>query len=106
MMKNLRNEMSDNPISYDDNNSHLNKYMKQIEEYEKEHFVNITVPKKIIKQLKKKDNNIDDLHKIDTELKILSNTLNDKKSNSNNDNSKSKDKFNSKSFLKKKRKHK
>ena len=109
MMKNLRNEMSDNPISYDDNNSHLNKYMKQIEEYEKEHFVNIIVPKKIIKQLKKKDNNIDDLHKIDTELKILSNTLNDKKYNSNYDNSKSKDKFNSKkskNFLKKKRKHK
>ena len=107
MMRNLREEMSDNPINYDNNrNSYYNKYMKEIEEYEKEHFVNITVPKKVIKQLKKKDNNIDDLSKIDTDLKILSNTLNEK-----NNYGKSKEKYNlnskkSKSFLNKKRKHK
>ena len=80
MMRNLREEMSDKPTNYDDNsNSYYNKYMKEVEEYEKEHFVNITVPKKVIKQLKKKDRNIDDLYKIDTNLKILSNTLDEKK---------------------------
>ena len=108
MMRNLREEMSDNPTLFDNNsNSYLNKYMKEVEKYENEHFVNITVPKKVIKQLKKKDNNVDDLLKIDTNLKLLSNTINEKgysdKSN------KSKDKFKSKStkkFLNKKRKHK
>ena len=55
MMRNLREEMSDNPKMYDNNsNSYLNKYMKEVEKYENEHFVNITVPKKVIKQLKKK----------------------------------------------------
>jgi hypothetical protein len=109
MMRSLREEMSDNPINYDNgSNSYYNKYMKEIEDYEKEHFVNITVPKKVIKQLKKKDNNIDDLSKIDTDLKILSNTLNEKNSYNYG---KSKDKYKintkkSKSFLNKKRKHK
>ena len=105
IMRNLREEMSDNPTLIDNNkNSYLNKYMKEIEKYENDHFVNITVPKKVIKQLKKKDNNVDDLYKIDTNLKILSSTLNDK--NYSND---KKDKYNpkkSKSFLNKKRKHK
>jgi hypothetical protein len=78
MMRNLKNEMSDKPMSFDNNsNSYFNKYMKEVEEYEKDHFVNITVPKKVIKQLKRKDENVDDLYKIDSELKILSNTLND-----------------------------
>ena len=109
MMRNLREEMSDKPTNYDNNsNSYYNKYMKEVEEYEKEHFVNITVPKKVIKQLKKKDRNIDDLYKIDTNLKILSNTLDEKKYSNkskekNNSNSNSK---RGKSFLKKKRKHK
>ena len=78
MMRNIKNEMSDKPMSFDNNsNSYFNKYMKEVEEYEKDHFVNITVPKKVIKQLKRKDENVDDLYKIDSELKILSNTLND-----------------------------
>ena len=76
MLKDLRNEISDKPINYDNNNnSHYNKYMKEVEEYEKDHFVNVQVPKKVIKQLKKKDNNTDDLTKLDKELKILSNTI-------------------------------
>ena len=108
MMRNLREEMSDNPTLYDNNsNSYLNKYMKEVEKYENEHFVNITVPKKVIKQLKRKDNNVDDLLKIDTNLKLLSNTINEK-SYSDKPN-KSKDKYKSKSttkFLNKKRKHK
>ena len=108
MMRNLREEMSDKPINYDNNsNSYLNKYMKDIEKYENDHFVNITVPKKVIKQLKKKDNNVEDLYKIDSNLKILSNTLNDnfdKKSNKKYKDGKG-DK-NQKKFLNKKRKHK
>ena len=108
MIRNLKNEMSDNPINFDNNsNSYYNKYMKEKEEYEKEHFVNITVPKKVIKQLKRKDNNVEDLYKLDTDLKILSNTINEDKNNSSK--SKSKDNFsykNFKNFLKKKRKHK
>ena len=108
MMRNLREEMSDNPTLYDNNsNSYLNKYMKEVEKYENDHFVNITVPKKVIKQLKKKDNNVDDLLKIDTNLKLLSNTINEKsyldKSNKSKDKYKSK---NTKKFLNKKRKHK
>ena len=103
MMRNLKNEMSDKPISFDNSsNSYLNKYMKEVEDYEKEHFVNITVPKKIIKQLKRKDNNVDDLYNIDSNLKLLSNTLNDnfdKKKNTKVDK-------NQKRFLNKKRKHK
>ena len=106
-MRNLREEMSDNPTMFDnDRNSYLNKYMKEIEKYENDHFVNITVPKKVIKQLKKKDNNVDDLYKIDTNLKILSSTLYDKNYIKDK---KDKDKFNpkkSKSFLNKKRIHK
>ena len=107
MMRNLREEMSDNPKYIDNNNnSYLNKYMKEVEEYEREHMTNISIPKKVIKQLKKKDNNVEDLYKLDTNLKILSNTLNEKK-NVN----KSKEKYNkinkkSKGFLNKKRKHK
>ena len=78
MMQDLKNELSDKPINYDNNsNSYLNKYMKEVEQYEKDHFVNITVPKKVIKQLKRKDNNVDDLYKLDSNLKIISNTLND-----------------------------
>ena len=103
MMRDLKNEMSDKPINFDNNsNSYLNKYMKEVEQYEREHFVNITVPKKVIKQLKRKDNNVDDLYKLDSNLKILSNTLNDnfdKNKNSNKDKK-------PKKFLNKKRKHK
>ena len=103
MMQDLKNELSDKPINYDNNtNSYLNKYMKEVEQYEKDHFVNITVPKKVIKQLKRKDNNVDDLYKLDSNLKILSNTLNDnfdKKNNSSKDEKQKK-------FMNKKRKHK
>ena len=103
MMRDLKNEMSDKPINFDNNsNSYLNKYMKEVEQYERDHFVNITVPKKVIKQLKRKDNNVDDLYKLDSNLKILSNTLNDnfdKNKNSNKDKK-------PKKFLNKKRKHK
>ena len=103
MMQDLKNELSDKPINYDNNsNSYLNKYMKEVEQYEKDHFVNITVPKKVIKQLKRKDNNVDDLYKLDSNLKIISNTLNDnfdKKNKPNND-------IKHKKFLNKKRKHK
>ena len=104
MMRDLKNEISDKPINFDNNsNSYLNKYMKEVEKYEKDHFVNITVPKKIIKQLKRKDDNVDDLYKLDTNLKILSNTLNDNYDKNKNKNSKA-DK-NKKKFLNKKRRH-
>ena len=108
LLRNLREEMSDNPKLYDNNsNSYLNKYMEENEEYEKEHFVSITVPKKVIKQLKKKDNNVDDLYKIDTQLKLLSSGLDEKNySNKSKENKNSKNKKNSKKFLNKKRKHK
>ena len=100
MMRNLREEMSENPVNIDNNsNSYLNRYMKEVEEYENEHLVRVTVPKKMIKQLKKKDNNVDDLYKIDTNLKLISNVLDDK-NNSKNTNIKSK------KYLQKKRKHK
>jgi len=103
MMRDLKNELSDKPINYDNNtNSYLNKYMKEVEQYEKDHFVNITVPKKVIKQLKRKDNNVDDLYKLDSNLKILSNTLNDKFDKKNN----SIDDKKQKKFMNKKRKHK
>ena len=103
IMRNLREEMSDNPTLIDNNkNSYLNKYMKEIEKYENDHFVNITVPKKVIKQLKKKDNNVDDLYKLDSNLKILSNTLNDNFDKNKNLNKDKKPK----KFLNKKRKHK
>ena len=110
MMRSLREEMSDKPTNYDNNsNSYLNKYMKQVEKYEKDHFVNITVPKKLIKQLKRKDNNVEDLYKIDSDLKILSNTLNEdgysKNKNKNKNKIEDSDKKNKK-FLNKKRKHK
>jgi hypothetical protein len=110
MMRSLREEMSDKPTNYDNNsNSYLNKYMKQVEKYEKDHFVNITVPKKLIKQLKRKDNNVEDLYKIDSDLKILSNTLNEDGYSKNKNKNKNKigdsDKKNKK-FLNKKRKHK
>ena len=101
-MRNLKNEMSDKPINIDNNsNSYLNKYMKEVDEYEREHFVNISVPKKVIKQLKRKDNNMDDLFKIDSNLKILSNTLND----NYDKNKKVKNDKSQKKFLNKKRKH-
>ena len=103
MMRNLKNEMSDKPMSFDNNsNSYFNKYMKEVEEYEKDHFVNITVPKKVIKQLKRKDENVDDLYKIDSELKILSNTLN----GSYNKKNKTIDNKKEKKFLNRKRKSK
>ena len=103
MMQDLKNELSDKPINYDNNtNSYLNKYMKEVEQYEKDHFVNITVPKKVIKQLKRKDNNVDDLYKLDSNLKILSNTLNDNFDKKNNSSKEKKQK----KFLNKKRKHK
>ncbi len=106
IMRNLREEMSDNPTLIDNNkNSYLNKYMKEIEKYEKDHFVNITVPKKVIKQLKRKDNNVDDLYKLDSNLKILSNTLNDNY-DKNKNNKNSGDDKRQKKFLNKKRKHK
>ena len=103
MMQDLKNELSDKPINYDNNsNSYLNKYMKEVEQYEKDHFVNITVPKKVIKQLKRKDNNVDDLYKLDSNLKIISNTLND---NFDKKNKPSIDKK-QKKLLNNKRKHK
>ena len=76
-----------------------------VEKYEKDHFVNITVPKKVIKQLKRKDNNVDDLYKLDSNLKILSNTLNDNY-DKNKNNKNSGDDKRQKKFLNKKRKHK
>ena len=106
MMRNLKNEISDKPINFDNNSdSYLNKYMKEVEKYEKDHFVNITVPKKVIKQLKRKDNNVDDLYKLDSNLKILSNTLNDNY-DKNKNNKNSGDDKRQKKFLNKKRKHK
>ena len=109
MIRDLRNEISDKPINYDNNNnSHYNKYMKEIEEYEKEHFVNVQVPKKIIKQLKKKDNNADDLTKLDKELKMLSNTIINQNYEGGNNKNKDNKRFNNnskkdKKFIGKKR---
>ena len=106
MMQDLKNEISDKPINFDNSsNSYLNKYMKEVEKYEKDHFVNITVPKKVIKQLKRKDNNVDDLYKLDSNLKILSNTLNDNYNKSKNKNPKEKPDKSQKKFLNKKRRH-
>ena len=106
MMQDLKNEISDKPINFDNSsNSYLNKYMKEVEKYEKDHFVNITVPKKVIKQLKRKDNNVDDLYKLDSNLKILSNTLNDNYNKNKNKNPKEKPDKSQKKFLNKKRRH-
>ena len=71
----LREEMSDKPKVIESYNKNTNKFMKEIENYEDEHFTNIRIPKKIKKMIKKKDSKIDDLNYFDKEIKQMSNIL-------------------------------
>lgn len=77
IIKDLRNEISEKPVNYDDNDTYLNRYIKEKEKYENEHFVNLQIPKRVIKHLKKKDRKVDDLSRLDTTLKLLHNTINE-----------------------------
>ena len=71
----LREEMSDKPRVIESYNKNTNKFMKEIENYEDEHFTNIRIPKKIKKIIKKKESKIDDLNYFDKEIKQMSNIL-------------------------------
>lgn len=74
-LNNLKEEISDKPKLIESYENNYDKYMKDIENFENEHFTNIKVPKKIQKILKKKDRKNDDLNYFDKEIKQMSNVL-------------------------------
>ncbi len=74
-IKELKEEMSDKPKLIESYNSKKEKYMKEIEDYENEHFTNLRVPKKVLKRLNKADRKIEDLNFFEKELRQTSNVL-------------------------------
>ena len=49
--------------------------MKEIEDYENEHFTNLRVPKAVLKRLNKADRKLEDLNFFEKELRQTSNVL-------------------------------
>ena len=78
-LKNLKNETSDKPIEMNPYDSHYSKFLKDVDDYERNNLTNLAISKRIKKVYKKKDGNIEDLGKIESNLKQISNVLNDGK---------------------------
>ena len=74
-IKELKEEMSDKPKLIESYNSKKEKYMKEIEDYENEHFTNLRVPKAVLKRLNKADRKLEDLNFFEKELRQTSNVL-------------------------------
>ena len=74
-IKELKEEMSDKPKLIESYNSKKEKYMKEIEDYENEHFTNLRVPKSVLKRLNKADKKNEDLNFFEKELRQTSNIL-------------------------------
>ena len=67
--------MSNKPKLIESYNSKKEKYMKEIEDYENEHFTNLRVPKAVLKRLNKADRKLEDLNFFEKELRQTSNVL-------------------------------
>ena len=74
-IKELKEEISDKPKLIENYNSKKEKYMKEIEDYENEHFTNLRVPKSVLKRLNKADKKNEDLNFFEKELRQTSNIL-------------------------------
>ena len=74
-IKELKEEMSNKPKLIESYNSKKEKYMKEIEDYENEHFTNLRVPKAVLKRLNKADRKLEDLNFFEKELRQTSNVL-------------------------------
>ena len=74
-IKELKEEISDKPKLSENYNSKKEKYMKEIEDYENEHFTNLRVPKSVLKRLNKADKKNEDLNFFEKELRQTSNIL-------------------------------
>ena len=76
-IKELREEMSDAPKMINTYDSHVDKYKKEIEEYEDDHFVNLRLSNRERKKLERKDRAENELYNIDKEFSRVNNILND-----------------------------
>lgn len=75
-LKALREEMTDAPKVVNSYDTHYEKYKKEIEKYEDEHFVNLRISKRDKKRLLRKDKYEDDLTNMDKEFSQIKNILN------------------------------
>lgn len=82
-IKELREEMSDAPKMINTYDTNYDKYKKEIEEYEDEHFVNLRISKRDAKRLLRKDNKQNELYNIDKEFSRINNVLNDNEEEEN-----------------------
>ena len=73
LYRELVNEISDRPeeIGDDYSKSHVGKYMKQVDDYERDMMTRVFVGKKTIKHLRKRDQKDEDLGNFNSELKHL-----------------------------------
>ena len=68
--------MTDAPKVVNSYDTHYEKYKKEIEKYEDEHFVNLRISKRDKKRLLRKDKYEDDLTNMDKEFSQIKNILN------------------------------
>jgi U3 small nucleolar ribonucleoprotein protein LCP5 len=86
MYKEIREQFNDNPTEINNYDSQYNKFMKEVEDYEEDHFTRVKVPKRELKKLKKLDRKDNDFSDMGREFKNLENLLNqDTKENYDNE---------------------
>jgi len=76
MYKEIREQFNDNPTEINNYDSQYNKFMKEVEDYEEDHFTRVKVPKRELKKLKKLDRKENDFSDMGREFKNLENLLN------------------------------
>jgi hypothetical protein len=77
LYQDLMNEFSERPeeVADDYQRSHVGKYLKEVDDYEREHLTNIVVGKKKLKELRRKDKKEDDLGNFNSEMKVVGSIL-------------------------------
>lgn len=70
--KEMKNELSEKPAEEGVDDTHLGRYMKEVDDYERDHYTPVLISKKKIKQLKKKDRKEQDIGNFANELNLES----------------------------------
>ena len=76
MFKEIREQFNDTPNEINNQNTEYDKFMKEVEDYEDDHFTRVKVPKRELKKIKKLDRKDNDFSDIGREFKNLENLLN------------------------------
>jgi hypothetical protein len=74
-LKKLKEDFSNNPNEINSYNTHYEKALKEVEDYENEHFQLVKIPKREQKRLRKLDRETDDIANISKEYKQINKIL-------------------------------